>query len=334
MTMTLRTSLASLARSRTALAALVLLFANACTKIIHSPPPDGSGGTSGPTGAGGSGAGGSGGGPVAHVQMLWQFNLPRTAANLAPYYGHFHDGLISALTDEHIAVDQTGAAAQYGPVQLVWGSSDRAQPSQDLSTTLAAAATSGQYEPPTPGSEPEQQNLQQLGANLSQLTIPPDLVGGNSITLYGTARDAFIVVTVHSTRRMCALGDAGCHLGGSPPVDYFTAANPDGSARWLQAIGGAPSVPTSKVMFVDIVTSEGETTSAFQARCSAVPGFSRTLLDVIEPSPVVYYGDFATQVGGQGLLARKIDLCDALGDAGTSLLRTVAVDIATRLAGH
>jgi hypothetical protein len=314
---------------------LCAVLCGACTKIISQPPPDGSGGTGGPTGAGGSGSGGSGGGgPVAHVQMLWQFNLPRTAVNLAPYYGRFHDGLISALTDEHIAVDQTGVAAQYGPAQLVWGASDRAQPTQMLSDTLAAAANSGQFEPPTAGSQPEQQNLQQLGQNLSQLTIPPQLVGGDSIPLYGTARDAFIVVTVHSTRRMCALGDAGCQLGGTGPVAYFAATRGDGTAQWLQAIGGAPGVQVNRVMFVDIVTSEAETTAAFDARCSAVPGFSRTLLDVIEPSPVVYYGDFATQAGAQGMVARKIDLCDALGDSGTSLLRTVAVDIATRIAGH
>src|SRR5262249_57225982 len=109
-------------------------------------------------------------------QMLWQFNLPRTAVNLSPYYARFHDSLINALTDEHIAVDQTGAAAQYGPVQLVWGASERAQPNQMLKDVLAAAASSGLYEPPTAGSQPEQQNLQQLGANLSQLTIPPPLV--------------------------------------------------------------------------------------------------------------------------------------------------------------
>jgi hypothetical protein len=88
------------------------------------------------------------------------------------------------------------------------------------------------------------------------------------------------------------------------------------------------------VYFVDIVTSENESTTQFQARCSAVPGFSRTLLDVIAPSPFVYYDDFKSQATTRGLLAQKIDLCDALGDPGTSQLRSVAGAIATRLAGQ
>jgi hypothetical protein len=316
---------------------LVCTLFCACTKIIHSPPPDGGGAggsggiiTGGPTGSGGSG----GGGPIAHVQMLWQFNLPRTAANLAPYYARFHDNLINDLTDAHIAVDSTGVAPQYGAVQLIWGSSSRAQPSQTLLDTLTMAASSGAYEPPTAGSEAEQINLQQLGANLSQLTIPPQLVNGDSIPLYGPAVDGFIVVTVHSTARLCALGDAGCQLGGSQPVDFFTAVRSDGTASWLQQISSSPGIPMDKVFYVDIVTSEGESTTAFQSRCSNVPGFSRTLLDVIAPSPVIYYNDFKTQATARGLLVEEIDMCDALGDPSISLLRSAAGAITTRLAGQ
>src|SRR5262249_33475507 len=160
-------------------------------KIIKSPPPDGGGGTGGFITGGSGGMSEGGGGPIAHVQMLWLFNLPRTAANLTPYYGRFHDGLIAALTGERIAVDETGVAATYGPVQLIWGASARAQPTQMLGDTLADAANSGFFESPAPGSQPEQWNLSRLGATLSQLTIPPQLVGGDSIALYGPARDGF-----------------------------------------------------------------------------------------------------------------------------------------------
>ena len=311
----------------------------ACVKIIHSPPPDGggSGGSGGVVtgGTGGSGTGGSGGGgPIAHVQMLWQFNLPRTAANLTPFYARFHDNLIAALTDSHIAVDETGVAGQYGPVQLIWGSSSRAQPSQNLQDTLTMAASSGMFEPPAAGSEAEQINLQQLGANLANLTIPPQLVNGDSIVLYGPPVDAFIVVTVHSTARLCALGDAGCQLAGSQPLDFFTAVRGDGTASWLQQIGGSPGIAMDHVYWVDIVTSEAESTSAFTARCSAVPGFSRTLLDVIAPSPAVYYNDFKTQGTSRGLLVQEIDMCEALGDPSVSLLRSAAGAITTRLASQ
>ena len=316
---------------------LLCMLLGACK--IRVPPPDGggSGGSGGVItgGSGGSGTGGSGGGgPIAHVQMLWQFNLPRTAANLAPYYSRFHDNLIADLTDAHIAVDSTGVAPQYGAVQLIWGSSSRAQPSQNLQDTLSMAASSGQFEPPAAGSEAEQINLQQLGANLSQLTIPPQLVNGDSIPLYGPAVDGFIVVTVHSTARLCALGDSGCQLGGSQPVDFFTAVRSDGTASWLQQISASPGYPMDKVFYVDIVTSEGESTTAFQTRCSAVPGFSRTLLDVIAPSPVVYYNDFKTQASARGLLVDEIDMCDALGDPSISLLRSAAGAITTRLAAQ
>src|SRR5262249_13938124 len=101
---------------------LAILAGTGCTEIIHPPPPDGGGGTGGVVAGGSGGAGG--GGPIGHVQLLWQFNLPRTAVNLAPSYGRFHDGLIGALTEQHIAVDQTGVAPQYGPAQLLWGSSE------------------------------------------------------------------------------------------------------------------------------------------------------------------------------------------------------------------
>ena len=310
-----------------------LLCASACTKIIHAPPPD-AGGTGGTTGGVGGAGGSGGGGPIGHVQMLWQFNLPRTAVNLAPGYARFHDGLIAALTNDKVAVDQTGVAGQYGPVQLVWGASDRAQPNKSLSDTLRAAADSGLYEPPAPGSQPEQQNLEQLGANLGQLTIPPPLVGGDSIPLYGPARDAFVVVTVHSTRRLCALGDGSCQLAGQSPIDYFAVMRGDGTAAWIQPIGASAGVPQNRIVFVDIVTSEGESTQQFQTRCAAVPGFSRTLLDVMEPSPVVYYGDFASQAGAHGMFATRLDLCNALGDPGVSMLQTVALEIAQRVAGH
>src|SRR5262249_53706138 len=160
---------------------------------------------------------------------------------------------------------------------------------KNLFDTLRAASDSGLYEPPPAGTQPEQRNLQQLGANLGQLTIPPPLVGGDSIPLYGPPTDAFVVVTVHSTPRLCPLGDASCQLGGSSPLDYFAAMRGDGTAAWIQPIGASPGVPARRVIFVEIVTSEGESTQQFQTRCAAVPGFSRTLLDVIEPSPVVYY---------------------------------------------
>jgi hypothetical protein len=203
-----------------------------------------------------------------------------------------------------------------------------------LSDTLVAAANSGLYEPPAAGAEPEQTNLMQLGANLAALTIPPELVAGESIPLYGTAPDAFVVVTVHSTARLCGLTDGACRLAGMSPVEYFAQTRTDGSAAWLQAIGGATGVPLSRVIFVDIVTSEGEAPAAFQARCAGVPGFSRTLLDVLAPSATIYYGEFVTQASAHNMLAEKIDLCDALGDSGADLMNQVARDIAARIASH
>ncbi|HJZ88485.1 MAG TPA: hypothetical protein VKN99_25105 [Polyangia bacterium] len=308
----------------------------ACTKIVKvpDPQPGGGGGNGGNGGMGGQGGiGGAGGGiQDAHIQVLWQFNLPRTAVNLAGDYAELHHELVDQLVTAHVQVAQDGVAALYGPVGLIWGQSGRVHPNVDLLPTLLAAADSGQFTGPAPGSAAEQANLAQLGTLLPTLTVPPQIVDGQSVPLYGPALDAFLVVTVHSTRRLCGLLDDACRIAGQAPVDYFAATRPDGSASWLAVAGRGPGVPIGKLIFLDIITSENESPDAFRTRCAAVPGFSRTLLDDLEPSPVVYYTDFQSQIGGRGPVATApLDLCDAFGDAGRMLMQTAAHAIASRI---
>jgi hypothetical protein len=306
------------ARARLAVAIAAAAATMACTRIIHS------GGAGGAGGAGGSGPPP----PVAHVQMLWTINLPRSAANLSSFYAELHDGFVAALADVGVAVDQDGVAAQYGQPGLVWGESERVHPNRDLASVLRDAAGSGAFEPPS-APVPEQENLAVLGARLPSLTIPPPLTGGDSIPLYGR-RDGMVVATVQATRRLCGIGDGACALGGRPPADYFAATAPDGSAAWLAAAGGGAGLPAGRIFFVDFVTSEGESPDAFRARCAAVPGFSRTLLDVMAPSPSIYYYQLVTELGGRGAVAVRVDLCEALGDDAGNLAKNAAHAIAGR----
>jgi hypothetical protein len=301
-----------------------LLAGWGCTKVVRQPPPPPPGGV-----------GGAGGGPapvIAHVQLLTLFNLPLSAVNLTPGYAEVHDALIAALLQAGIVVDATGVAPQYGAPGLLWGQSDRVQPQLDLLTVLRSSANSGRYELGAGG--PEQRNLAALGGSLGALTVPPSLLGGASIPLYDTPRDGIVVATVHSTRRACALSDDACRLGGLSPVEFFTSARGNGTASWIAPPQGAPGFPLPRVAFVDIFTSEGEAPDQFRARCAAIPGFSRTLLDDMEPSPVVYYAGFQDEVGARGPIAESVDLCEALGDAGHALLERTAGAIAAGFAHH
>jgi hypothetical protein len=274
-----------------------------------------------------------GGAPPLHLQLLMTVNLPRSAVNLAPSYSDLHDALVAGFATNGAVVDEEAAAPLYREARLLWGQSESVHPTVDLAGTLRAAADSGRFESPAPGSAPEQLVLAQLGATLPELTVPPELVGGQSAPLWGPPLDGLVVVTVHSTRRLCALDDAGCVLAGQAPPDFFAGVRPDGTVGWLAPPGGGAGFALARVVFLDIVTGEDETPSDFRARCAAVPGFSRTLLDDMEPSPPIYYRALATALGGRSVLVLSVDLCEALGTAGPGKLAAVTATIAARLGG-
>src|SRR4051794_18817885 len=124
------------------IALLALLAGVACTKVVRGP----GGSDGGPTG------------PVRHAQLLWQFNLPRSAVNLAAPYARLHEALTEALADANVLIDESGAAPTYGEAALVWGESADVSPQAPLDAVLRAAADSGRFAAPGGGAA-EQKTL-------------------------------------------------------------------------------------------------------------------------------------------------------------------------------
>jgi hypothetical protein len=148
-------------------------------------------------------------------------------------------------------------------------------------------------------------------------------------------RDGLVVLTVHSGPRRCALDDDTCRLFGSTADEYFSLEDEFGSARWLQEPQFFETdylLPARRIMFVSIVTAEGEDGVVnFVERCRAVPGFSQSYLDALQASPAPYYGEWTRRMSDRGFVALKYDLCEALGNGFTALAQQAATTIAARL---
>jgi hypothetical protein len=307
-------------RAAAALALVALVGGAGCVRIIHdgSTTCDGSGGDGGATPS-----------PV-HAQALFVVDLDRASANLVGSYAGLIDGLRSALAERLVIVDQVAVLPIYGGVTgmpaLVYGDPGGG----DLAAVLGPTANGGLFDHPLPGVTAEQYNLATIAPHLDTATLPPELTNGESRPFFSPPTDLFLVVTIHPTRRLCAESDSACTIGGVAPVDVFSAAAGDGTAAWLKLPGG--SYPRARIYQVFLTTSEGESAAAFQQRCGGLPGFPKTLLDVIAPSPASYYGDLATGLSAEGWHAERLDLCEAFAAGGEELLRGLAGRIA--LAGH
>jgi hypothetical protein len=306
---------------------VALLWASgACIKVVHDHDCDG-----GASGVGGTTTSGTTGGVIGppqifHAQALYVVNLSRSAANLAGTYADLITQLNAALAARNLTVDQYAVLPLYGGVnnapQLIYG--DPSATAGDLSATLGGATLSGLYD--TPLGSAEQLNLYTLTRSLDQATLPPPDTGGQSPTFFSPPVDLFLVVTLQSAKRLCADGDVACQLQGASPLDAFSATDGSGNASWLTLTGGAyPSARTYQ-LFID--TGEQQSFADLQARCSAMPGFPKTLLDALQPSDVPYYGDLSTGLSMRGWHAETIDFCDAIASGGAQKLHDVASRVA------
>lgn len=272
--------------------------------------------------------------PDIHAQALYVVNLSRASGNLAQAYAATILGLHSLLAARHVLVDEwavlpSSNADGRRPAFVFGGSNSILAPDvQGLDAALAKAAASGAYDPPAAGVVAEQAPLADIAKRLGSATLPPELNGGNSAPAFSTAHEIFIVVTIQPTRRRCALSDTNCLLDGADPVAFFTKEGAFGSADWLHFQAG--SVPRANIRHLFITTREGESPADFALRCGAVPGFPRTLLDVMEPSPAAYYQPLAEKLAAAGTEAYAADLCDLLGSSGRPLLKAQAERIGHR----
>ncbi|MFL5304955.1 MAG: hypothetical protein ACJ8F1_07060 [Polyangia bacterium] len=259
------------------------------------------------------------------ASVLYVANLQKSSANLAQKYADTIIGLAAFWQSAGLAIANMGListyADQFGPRLLMGRSAAAGQPPSSLAllAALAAAADAGvtDYQSLLPligptlgnigdadvapalqllaasgnfdgdGQTSEAKNVIDFGRNLSTASLPPELGGIDRTAFFAVPHDLFIVVYLQPMPRRCALGTSACNVDGRSPADIFLDTNPDGTVSWLSFTNG--SILPEQVVQVSVATSENETESTFATRCGALPGFPRSLLDVMAPSPNTYF---------------------------------------------
>jgi len=308
------------------------------------------------------------------ASVLYVVNLQRSSANLADKYAGIMLGLGGYLQSIGLQIDNFGVIATYGDSfgpRLLLGRTQPTNPGSSVAllAALAAAADAGvtDYAALLPliagqlgnisddqlalalklqassgrfdgdGETSEAKNVVGFGKGIGDAALPTELGGIDRSALFDHPRDLFIVVYLQPLGRRCALPGPGCLVDGRSPTDIFTAVGPDGGLTWLQFPSG--SLRPEQVVQVAIATSEGESLTAFQTRCGAVPGFPKNLFDVIGPSDNAYFGplmmalnnahrgtaatgDFCTLIGG-----KANDAIKSLGDSVAAVAGSVGPTI-------
>jgi hypothetical protein len=305
------------------------------------------------------------------ASVLFVANLQRSSANLADQYASIIIGLATYWQSVGLQVDEMGListyADQYGP-RLLLGRSASAGPTApplallallaaagdggandyqsllpliaptlgniddgDLSPALRLLAASGQFD--GDGQTSEAQNVIEFGRGLNAAALPPELGGIDRSAFFAVPRDLFIVVYLQPLPRRCALGSADCLVDGRSPADIFLDTNPDGGASWLTFSSG--SIRPEQVVQVAIATSEGKSESDFTTACSALPGFPRNLLDVMAPSPNLFFTplDGALNAAHPGT-GQSADFCAMIDKDGADNIAAVARGVAALANGQ
>jgi hypothetical protein len=284
------------------------------------------------------------------ASVLVVANLERSSANLAQQYATIMGGLNTYLSSVGLHVDNMGLIATYGDhfgPRLLLGRRSNVPTSpilqgilldavnrganiqdydgllpliaaalgnisdEDLPIALGLLASSGNFD--GDGETSEAKNLIEFGRGLNDEPLSPIQGGLLRSELFDKPRDLFIIVYLQPLPRRCALDSADCLVGGRRPTDIFTETATDGSAAWLNFAG--PGIPPERILHVSIATTEGENIGAFRQRCGEVPGFPKTLFDVMAPSPNAYFRPLADRLNavhrGTGSLG---DFCELIGN--------------------
>jgi len=181
----------------------------------------------------------------------------------------------------------------------------------DIVSELQKLASSGNYDGTNTTSEAA--GVVSVGSHLVAAQLPPDLGGLDGAAFFDRPRSLFLVIYLQPLSRKCNLGTSDCMVDGRSPDVIFNEANPDGTATWLHFAKGG--MPIDQIVHVAISTTEGETPTAFRARCKAINGFPPDLFDVMEPSSTSYFDPLLKSLNaahpgtGQGA-----DLCELLGE--------------------
>lgn len=321
--------------------ATLTLTGGACV-LIYSPPDGGGGGNGDPDPE-----------PL-HVQVLWQLNLDRSAINMIPTYETIVAATGAAMlvnpgrpliVDELgvMALDRTtanGPRLVYGEVSgnIIGGLLDGVVPdpamppnTRPLGHVLRAVAMSDFLSPPE-ADRAEHRNLADLGRNLATASVyRADGTDAFGRALFAEPKDGFIVLTINHLRRPCALGQSKCDVNGQNPVDLFSAEVGEGAA-WLRFAGDA-QLPARKIVHVTFATAEGVDDDQFFTACTNVPGFPLGVVDLMEPSPSLYWSPFTSSLNARipgGALQK--DLCAMMGLSAALEIPQIVAHLSNQLA--
>ena len=307
--------------------------------------------------------------PALEASVLFVANLQRSSANLAGQYATLMTTFLGDLPG-NLQVVNMGLIAtygdQYGPRLLLGRSAASQQPPStlallgllaqygdagisnynsllpliggtlgniddaDLQPALQLLAGSGNFD--GSGVTCEAQNLIAFGQGLNSFALPPELGGIDRSAFFDSPHDLFIIVYLQPLARRCQLGSEACNVNGQSPADIFTQTDGYGGASWLKFSYG--SISPAKVVQVAIATSEGESETAFETRCAAVPGFPQNEFDVIGPSANAYFTPLMAALNaaypGTG---QSGDFCTLIGSKADTTMRALATSVAA-LATH
>jgi hypothetical protein len=300
--------------------------------------------------------------PAVEASVLIVANLDRSAVNMADRYAEVITRLGGFLDGVGLKLVSMGLIATYGDhfgPRLLLGRREGAIPSptlealilsgqadniqdydgllprigaalgniseEDLPIALRLLAASGNFD--GDGETSEAKNLIGFGRGLGGEALSPALGGVERSALFDKPRTLFIIIYLQSLPRRCALDSAACLVDGRKPTDIFLETDASGAAAWLNFAG--PGIKPEQILHVAIATSETESVEAFRARCGEVPGFRRTLFDVMAPSPNAYFGPLTTALNaahrGTGAMG---DLCEMIGSAPEEAIMKLGTSVA------
>jgi hypothetical protein len=293
-------------------------------------------------------------------------NLERSSANLATRYAGIITGLGAYLQHVGINLENMGLISTYGDhwgPRLLLGRRAGATPSPSLQLLLSAAlgganiqdydhllpiigstlgnisdddlaaalqllAASGNFD--GDGETSEAKNLIEFGSGLNSEALSPVQGGIERSALFDRPRNMFIVLYLQPLPRRCTLASSDCLVDGRNPTDIFTAKNADGTAAWLNFNG--TGIYPEQILHVAIATKELEDLTSFRTRCAAVPGFPKTLFDVIAPSQNAYFTPLAMSLNSANRGTGSIgDFCELIGEKPDAAMMRLGQNVASAL---
>jgi hypothetical protein len=296
------------------------------------------------------------------ASVLIVANLERSATNMADRYAEVITRLGGFLDSVGLKVMSMGLIATYGDhygPRLLLGRKEGAPPSpslealvavglarniqdyddllpligttlrniseEDLPIALRLLAASGNFD--GDGETSEAKNLIGFGRGLGSEALSPALGGVERSALFDKPRDLFIIIYLQSLPRRCAMESPACLVDGRKPTDIFLETDASGAAAWLNFAG--PGIKPAQLLHVAIATSETESLDAFRTRCGEVPGFPRTLFDVMAPSQNAYFGPLTATLSaahrGTGAMG---DLCELIGGSPEDAIKKLGTNVA------